>query len=77
MIGLDDSKARILDYVAPVCPDLLLERIEVEIMAPGFAGLEVRHNPRRTTILKMLVLLVYEPHAFDRCVSLLMQDRPT
>ena len=71
VIGLDDGKARILDYVAPVCPDLLLDRIESEVMAPGFAGLEVRHNPRRTTILKMLVSLAYEPHAFDRCVNLL------
>lgn len=73
VIGLDDEKARFLDYVAPVCPDLLLDRIEADIMAPGFVGLEVRHNPRRTTILKMLVSLAYEPHAFNRCVNLLLR----
>lgn len=73
VIGLNDSQARILDYIAPVCPDLLLDRIEAEIMAAGFVGLEGRHNPRRTTILKMLVSLAYEPHAFERCVNLLMR----
>ncbi|WP_374428722.1 hypothetical protein [Tabrizicola sp.] len=73
IIGLDDRKARILDYVAPVCPEALLDRIELELMAPGFGGLEVRSNPRRTTILRMLVALAYEPIAFDRCVNLLLR----
>lgn len=71
--GLDDREARILDYVAPVCPDLLLDRIELELMAPGFGGLEARSNPRRTTILNLLVALAYEPRAFDRCVNLLLR----
>lgn len=73
ILGLDDPKARILDYVAPVCPDVLLNRIELELMAPGFGGLEVRGNPRRITILKMLVDLAYEPVAFERCVALLLR----
>jgi hypothetical protein len=73
ILGLDDPKARILDYVAPVCPDVLLNRIELELMAPGFGGLEIRYNPRRTTILKMLVALAYEPIAFERCVNLLLR----
>lgn len=73
ILGLDDPKARILDYVAPVCPDVLLNRIELELMAPGFGGLEFRGNPRRTTIIRMLVSLAYEPNAFERCVALLMR----
>ena len=73
ILGLDDPRARILDYVAPVCPDVLLNRIELELMAPGFGGLEVRYHPRRTTILKMLVALAYEPDAFERCVALLLR----
>lgn len=71
--GLDDRRARILDYVAPVCPDVLLDRIELELMAPGFDGLDARTNPRRTTILNLLVALAYEPQAFDRCVKLLLR----
>ena len=72
VVGLGDGQAQILDFIAPVCPDLLLDRIEAEIMSPDFVGLEIR-NPRRMTILKMLVSLAYEPHAFERCVSLLMR----
>ncbi len=72
--GLDDEKTRILDYVAPVRPDILLDRIEAEIMAPGSSGMEVRHNPRRrTTILNMLVSLAYEAQPFDRCINLLLR----
>lgn len=71
--GLDDDKARILDYVAPVCPEILLDRVEAEIMAPDFGGMEPRYNPRRTTILNMLVSLAYEPQMFDRCVRLLLR----
>lgn len=71
--GLNDEKARILDYVAPVCPDVLLDRIEAEVIAPEFDGLTPRNNPRRDTILKILVSLAYEPQAFDRCVNLLIR----
>ena len=69
---LDENGSRILDYVGPVAPDALLDRIEAELTAPDFRGMEPRHNPRRTTILNLLKSLAYEPHAFDRCVSLLI-----
>lgn len=71
-IGLDDCMARVLEHVSPVCPDLLLDQIEIEIRDRGFGGFEVRQNSRRTTILNMLVSLAYEPEAFDRCVNLLL-----
>lgn len=70
---IDGEKAQLLDYVAPVCPELLLNRVEAEIMAPEFSGLDVRWNPRRTTILNMLVSMAYESLAFERCVSLLIR----
>lgn len=73
VIGLDDDRARILDYVAPVCPELLLDRIEADINVPDFIGLAVGGDSRRTTILKMLVSLAYEPHTFDRCLNLLLK----
>ncbi len=68
--GLDDEMAEILDYVAPVRPDLLLDRIEAEIMDPGFT---VHQNARRTTVLNILVSLAYEQVAFDRCIKLLLR----
>lgn len=68
---LDDEKGKILDFIAPVCPDLLLDRIEVEISADGFQGF-APHNPRRVAVLRMLVSLAYDPASFDRCVSLML-----
>jgi hypothetical protein len=70
---LDDNGSRILDYIGPVAPDALLDRIEAELTAPDFQGMEPTHNPRRTTILNLLQSLAFEPHAFDRCMLLLLR----
>ncbi|KII13689.1 hypothetical protein [Phaeobacter sp. S60] len=70
---LDENGSRILDYIGPVAPDALLDRIEAELTSPDFQGMEPKHNPRRTTILNLLQSLAYEPHAFDRCMSLLIR----
>lgn len=70
---LDENGSRILDYIGPVAPDALLDRIEAELTSPNFQGMEPKHNPRRTTILNLLQSLAYEPHAFDRCMSLLIR----
>ena len=72
ILDLDDEGSRILDYIGPVAPDPLLDRIEAELTAPDFQGMEPTYNPRRTTILNLLQSLAYEPHAFDRCISLLL-----
>lgn len=71
--NLDDNGSRILDYIGPVAPDALLDRIEAELNAPDFQGMEPKHNSRRTTILNLLQSLAYEPHAFDRCMLLLLR----
>lgn len=71
--SLDDEKFQILEFIAPVCPELLLDRIEAEILAPEFTGMEIRFNRRRTTTLKILVSLAYEPEMFDRCIALLLR----
>ncbi|MBY5927339.1 MULTISPECIES: hypothetical protein [unclassified Halomonas] len=70
---LEENGTRILNYIGPVAPDTLLDRIEAEFTAPGFQGMEPMHNPRRTTILSLLRSLAYEAHAFDRCMSLLIR----
>lgn len=72
ILALEDMAARMLDYIAPVAPEVLLDRVEAELTAPDFEGMESRYNPRRTTILNLLQSLAYEPSAFDRCVSLLI-----
>ena len=73
LFTLDDTGASILDYVAPVAPNAVLNRIEVEIGSDDFGGMEAGHNPRRTTILSLLQSLAYEPESFDRCVALLLR----
>jgi len=70
---LDETGARILDYVAPVAPNAVLDRIEAEIGSDEFGGMEAGHNPRRTTILSLLQSLAYEPEAFKRCVAMLLR----
>jgi hypothetical protein len=71
--NLDDTGARILDYVAPVAPNAVLNRIEAEIGSDDFGGMEARHHARRTTILSLLQSMAYEPEAFDRCVAMLLR----
>jgi hypothetical protein len=71
--SLDDTAARILEYVAPVAPDAVLDRIEAEIGSEGFHGIKAGDNPRRTTILSLLQSLAYEPEAYDRCIAMLLR----
>lgn len=69
---LDDMAARMLDYIAPVAQDALLDRIEAVLTVDDFKGMKQGYNPRRTTILNLLQLLAYEPSAFERCIRLLI-----
>ena len=71
--ALDDMAARMLDYIGPVAPEALLDRLEAELTAPDFEGMKPRYNPQRTTILNLLQSLAFEPTAFDRCVRLLIR----
>ena len=71
--ALDDNGARILDYVAPVAPNAVLNRIEAEIGSDKFSGMGSGYDPRRSTILNLLQTLAYEPEAFDRCIAVLLR----
>lgn len=72
ILELDDMQARMLGYIGPVAPEVLLDRFEAEITAPDFKGLEPRYNPRRATILNLLQSLAYESSTFERCARLLI-----
>ena len=72
IFNLDENGTRILEYIGPVAPEALLDRIEAELTAPGFRGMEPLFNPQRTTILYLLQSLAYAPEAFDRCIKLLI-----
>lgn len=70
---LDDMSVRMLDYIGPVAPEALLDRLEAELVATDFKDMKSHYNPRRETIIKLLQSLAYEPSTFDRCVRLLIR----
>lgn len=72
ILELDDSQIRMLEYIAPVAPDALLNRIQVEITNSNFNELK-RYDSRRTTTIKLLQALAYEPSNFVQCAKLLIR----
>ncbi|MBD2794115.1 hypothetical protein ID852_16835 [Xenorhabdus sp. 42] len=72
IINLDDVSTRILNYVAPVAPGALLERIEETLVTSNFEHIKSRYNPQRTAIINLLQLLAYESKYFERCIKLLI-----
>ena len=72
ILNLDDISTRILNYVAPVAPGALLERIEETLVTSNFEHIKSRYNPQRTAIIKLLQLLAYESKYFERCINLLI-----
>ncbi|UBU50190.1 hypothetical protein LCW13_08085 [Cobetia amphilecti] len=73
ILDLDKNLLRILDYIKPVAPEALLDRIEVEINATSIQWMEPKFNFLRSTILNLLQSLAYDAHAFNRCVSLMIR----
>nr|ELR5214257.1 hypothetical protein [Providencia rettgeri] len=72
ILELDDSQIRMLEYIAPVAPDTLLNRIQVELTNSNFNELK-RYDSRRTTTIKLLQALAYEPRNFVQCAKLLIR----
>ncbi|WMY76431.1 hypothetical protein RHD99_11110 [Buttiauxella selenatireducens] len=70
---LDDISFRMLNYIGPVAPEALLDRLNAELTSSNFEGMEAGYNPRRTSILNLLQLLAYESHDFKRSVRLLIR----
>ncbi|MCU8071657.1 hypothetical protein [Shewanella sp. SM32] len=70
---LNDISARMLDYIAPVAPEVLLDRIEAMLISSDFKGMKLGYKSRRTSIINLLLLLAYEPSAFERCIRLLIR----
>lgn len=73
ILQLEDALTRILEYIGPVVPETLLDRIEAEFTATDFKGMLPRNDPHWTTILNLLQALAYEPTYFERCARLLIQ----
>lgn len=72
ILELDDSQIRMLEYIAPVAPAALLDRIEDELFISNFKDVP-HYDSRRATIIKLLQALAYEASDFERCAKLLIQ----
>lgn len=70
--ALNEISARMLDYISPVAPEYLLDRIETVLVSSGFMGMKPGYNLRRTSIINLLCVLAYESKAFERCIRLLI-----
>ncbi|MHA1116681.1 hypothetical protein [Enterobacter kobei] len=72
LLALEDEQVRMLEYIAPVVPDVLLTRIDNVLRGSGFKSRERHYDPRWSTILNLLQVLAWEASYFDRCASLLL-----
>jgi hypothetical protein len=72
LLDLEDEPVRMLEYVAPVVPDVVLNRIDEVLRSSDFKNRERHYDPRWNTILNLLQALAWEPSYFDRCASLLL-----
>lgn len=70
--ALNEISARMLDYISPVAPEYLLDRIEAVLTSSDFNDVKSGYNSRRTSIINILCQLAYEPKAFERCMKLLI-----
>ena len=75
MAKLDNDGAWMLEYLAPVIPQEILEWIDNEINASCFKRLNLENYSSRmiTTITDLLASLAYEKSMFDRCIKFLIR----
>ncbi|CAJ1878985.1 hypothetical protein CKOHBEJN_02062 [Aeromonas hydrophila] len=69
---LNEMSARMLDYISPVAPEYLLDRIEAVLISSDFNEIKPGYNSRRTSVINILCQLAYEQKAFERCIKLLI-----
>lgn len=67
---LSEDHLRVLNYVAPIFPDILLGAIEQSALIPGFAH---RANPNIHRFVRLLLDLAYDEEAFDRATNILLR----
>lgn len=63
---------KILNYIAPVAPEALLDRIETVLTTSDIYDDATSENLHTATIINLLQLLAYESRAFERCIRLLI-----
>lgn len=71
--NINGDNITILEYVAPVMPDLVLNRIETMIDAGGFNTIGQIYDPPQSTIVRLLHALAFDAEKFARCIHLLIK----
>ncbi|HFH3700991.1 TPA: hypothetical protein ACGJZX_002884 [Pseudomonas aeruginosa] len=69
-----DQHLLVLEYVAPVFPDLVLQLIEQASATPGFAS---RDNGNFIRFVRLLCHLAYEDESFEQAVEILLKFAET
>lgn len=69
---LDEKSVRMLNYIAPVVPEVLLDSIETNLNELDLEIFSTSSDQRLKTIVHLLQSLAYEPNAFVRSVRLLI-----
>jgi len=69
---LDEKSMRMLNYIAPVVPEVLLGSIETNLNELNLEIFSTSSDQRLKTIFHLLQSLAYEPNAFVRSVRLLI-----
>ncbi|MFB2865691.1 hypothetical protein [Aeromonas sp. MdU4] len=69
---LNDISERMLNYIAPVAPEALLDRIETVLTTFDIQDNATSDNLHTATMINLLQLLAYESRAFERCIRLLI-----
>ncbi len=64
----------VLDYIAPVFPETVLNVIEAASINPAFAS---RNNKHFTTFVRLLCKLAYEDESFDRATEIILKFAET
>lgn len=70
----NDQQLAVLNYVAPVFPDVVLRSIEEAAADPEFAS---RKNPNFSRFVRLLCHFAYEAETFDRSTAVLLQFAET
>lgn len=72
LLNLDEFNTRILEFVAPIKPCAVLERLEAEINNPESRTFALNDNYQMTIIINLIRSLAYDADKFSRCVELLL-----
>ena len=71
--ALDAHRIQLLENVAPVAPDAVLDTIEIRARQPGSGNFFSDDNSNARAVAVLLCSIAYDAALFERCIALLTQ----